>query len=87
MSAASPVYVFGEARAPVYHRTGELRVVLDTPKAKVEVLLTACGRVVWRGQFNRDENVGWRYMDYARRLRHDWAAKIGRPCANCERAR
>lgn len=87
MSGASPVYVFGEHRAPVYHRVGELRTVIDTPARKQEVLHTACGMVVWRGTFNRGENVGWRFVDHALRIRQDWAEKIGRPCANCERAR
>lgn len=82
---ASPVYVFGEARTPIYHWPGHFRHLLDTPTRGQHVYVTACGKVVWRA--TRENSGPWRYDDDAVRLRADWAAKIGRPCGNCERAR
>lgn len=72
MSAARPVYVFGEQPTPTYHRFG---------KMKDGTLRTACGQVVLR--LNGDRY--WQH--YATRLRTDWAEQIGKPCAKCYRSR
>lgn len=73
MSNALPVYVFGEDRVPVYHRPA-------WEPCDDGTIRSLCGRVIWSW---RGTSGG--YLEDAKRLRTDWAEKIGRPCVVCHR--
>ena len=77
MTAALPVYVFGEPPVPIYHRFARTK---DGRYGRE--IVSVCGLTIswWDAESKR-------MVGDATRLRTDWAQKIGRPCTKCERAR
>jgi len=91
MSDTTPVLIFTLwPPTPVFHAYGDWRgrIELDDGWLRSEAR-TACGIVHYAHEWREDPDVGWWKTEHraettrATSLRHDHAAKFGRPCSRC----